>query len=144
MSIVDDILENVDEYLGLRDELGAVKEPIYILTRTWEAEKGNGSPVDTFAQILPTPWLVDFTHSLRLREGGTIKQGDILLKMISKATYDEESDIDCSSSDKKVEKWYWIKGRTYEVISVTQDYAWWNVQIRKTIKNIITQAEPEP
>jgi hypothetical protein len=142
MSIIDDLLPDLDDVLGLRDEIGAVKEPIYILTRTWDAEKGKGSPVDTFAQILPTPYLVDLSHSINLKEGGSVKQGDLLLKMISKASYPEESDVDCSSSDRKIEKWYWINGRTYEVISVKQDYVTWAVQIRKTIKNIITQEAP--
>lgn len=135
MSIVNDILQNIDSYLGLRDELGAIKEPIYILTRTWESEKGLGLPVDLQVPVFPTPQLVDLTHSLRLREGGTIKQGDILLKMISKKTYPDEDMINLSVRDELTEKWYVIKGYTYEVISLTQDYVWWNVQLRKTSKN---------
>ena len=135
MSIVSDILENIDSYLGLRDELGAIKEPIYILQRKWDSEKGLGLPVDTQAQILPTPQLVDLSHSLKLTEGGTVKQGDIILKMISKKSYPLESDVNCYVDDEVTEKWYLIKGETYEVISVTQDYVWWNVHLRKTIKN---------
>jgi hypothetical protein len=135
MSIVSDILENIDSYLGLRDELGAIKEPIYILTRVWSTEKGQGSPVDTQARILPTPQLVDLSHSMKLREGGVIKQGDILLKMISKKSYPLEADINCEVSGELTEKWYLIKGETYEVVSITQDYVWWNVLLRKTVKN---------
>lgn len=138
MTIVSDILEVIDDYLSLRDELGAVKHPIYILTRKWGQEKGTGSPVDTKLHILPTPQLVDLTHSLRLKEGGLVKQGDLILKMISKKTYPNETDINCSVSDNVTEKWYLINGWTYEVISVTQDYVWWNVQIRKTIKNRVS------
>lgn len=132
--IVDDILSITDSILGLRDELGAIKHPIYILTRTWATQKGLGTPVDVIAQILPTPYLVDLSHSLNVREGGMVKQGDLLVKMISRQSYMTENLIDCTVSNQLVEKWYYIDSRLYEVISVTRDYVNWNVQIRKTIK----------
>lgn len=139
MSIVSDILQNVDSYLGLRDELGAIKEPIFILTRSWAAEKGKGIPVDTKAQILPTPYLIDLSLSYRNREAGLDKQGDFLLKMISKNSYPLVTDVDCTVGESDViEKWYLIAGYTYEVVKVTQDYVWWNVVLKKTIKNKIT------
>lgn len=134
-NIVNEILSCTDEILGLRDDLGAIKHLVYVLTRVWSgAELGSGAAVDQLEQILPTPYLIDYSHSLKIREGGKIKEGDIVLKMISKQTYTEERMIDCSVTDKKTEKYYYINGRLYNVISVTYDYVYWNVHIRKTAK----------
>jgi len=132
--IVDDILECTDDILGLRDDLGVIKDLVYILTRVWPGKKGVGNPVDSLAPILPTPYLVDLSHSLRLREGGLIKQGDILVKHISKQSYATEDLIDCTVEDDKTEKFYYFGGRLYSVISVEKEYVYWNVQVRKTSK----------
>jgi hypothetical protein len=134
MSIVDDVLSVTDEILGLRDELGAIKHHVYLVTRVWPSEKGLGVYAETIEQILPTPYIRDYSQDLRIKEGGNIRLGDIILKMISKETYTMESMIDCSVPDKRTEKYYKINGRLYEVISVTEDYVCWNVHIRKTIK----------
>lgn len=136
MFIVDDVLSQTTGILSLRDKIGAVKEPVYILTRKWVDKKGMGQYFDTTETIYPTPYVVDYSHKLGVREGGAVRQGDILLKTISKQKYTEESMIDCSVTDDKTEKFYMIKNRLYEVISVTQEYVYWNVQIRKTIKRI--------
>lgn len=133
--IVDEILGCTDEILGIRDDLGATKHKVYLLTRIWEGEEiGDGNPIDSISQILPTPYLIDFSHDLRIREGGKIKQGDLMLKHISKQSYPSEKMIDCSVSDRKTEKFYYIDNQIYEVISVHEDYVYWNVQVRKTIK----------
>lgn len=134
MGIVDDILSVTNDILGLRDHLGAIKYPIYILTRVWSGnERGSGTPTDYVTQVLPTPYLVDLSHSINLREGGSLKQGDLLIKMISKQTYTEDQ-IDCTVPDKKTERWYFIKDLLYEVISVKEDYVYFNVQVRKATK----------
>jgi hypothetical protein len=135
MSIVDEVLSCTDDILSIRDDIGALKHPVYILTRSWSGtERGSGTATDSTAQILPSPWVVDFSHSLRVLEGGNIRRGDILLKTISKEAYREECEIDCSVSEKNQERWYFIDGKLYEVISVTSEYVYWNVQIRKTSK----------
>jgi len=137
-SIVNDILSITDEILGLRDDLGAIKHHVFIITRTWSGvEIGDGTPNDSNVQILPTPYLVDYSHSLRIREGGKIKEGDIILKMVSKQSYPDENTINCKVNDKKTEKYYYINGFLYEVISITSDYVYWNVQIRKTSKQTV-------
>lgn len=137
-SIVDDILECTDDILGIRDELGATKHLVYILTRVWDgSERGDGNASDTTIQIKPSPQIVDYSHSLRLREGGKIREGDIVLKHLSKQTYTEESMIDCSVDDKLTEKYYYINGRLYNVIDITSDYVYWNVHVRKASKQKI-------
>ncbi len=136
MSVVDDILSCTDGILGLRDDLCATKNgPIYILTRVWDGEKGRGEPCDTIEQVLPSPFLANFTHSLRLREGGTIKQGDIMLKYISKQAYPTEDLIDCSVEEPlTTERYYFFDNNFYECISVEQSYVYWNVLVRKNKK----------
>jgi hypothetical protein len=142
MGIVDDVLAITDEILGIRDDIGAIKETISILTRTWDEEKGKGDYTDTIEQILPTPWLIDYAHRLDLKEGGNIRQGDILIKMISMESYATEDLIDCSVTDEDLtEKYYLIKDRLYEVVSVTQEYVYWNVLVRKTIKTYVPQGD---
>ena len=133
--IVDDILGVTDEILGLRDDLGATKHLVFILTRTWSGTRlASGTATDTKIQILPTPFIVDFSHDLRVREGGKIKQGDLLLKHISKQSHPNESSIDASSSAKNIKKFYYINNRLYQVISITESYVYWNIQVRKTNK----------
>jgi hypothetical protein len=137
MSIVDDVLSITDDILGLRDDLGAIKHHVYIVTRTWPATKGVGSYVETVEQVLPTPFLQDYSQDLRVREGGNIRQGDIMIKHISKQSYPLEVAVDCSVDDsKKVEKYYKINNRLYEVINVKEEYVYWNVQVRKTLKKV--------
>lgn len=132
--IVDDVLSVTDDILGLRDELGAVKKPIYIVTRTWSgAKRGEGTYTDSKVQVLPSPYLVDLSHSLRVREGGALKQGDLIIKMISKQKY-SEAQINGSVDAPNLERWYYIGEYLYEVISVTEEYVYFNVQVRKTSK----------
>ena len=133
--IVEDILSITDDILGLRDELGAIKHPVFILTRTWSGtERGDGAPTDMTTQILPTPYVVDLSHNLNIREGGTIRQGDVLVKHISKQSYATEDLIDCSVPNKLTEKYYFINNKLYTVVSVTSDYVYWNVLLRASSK----------
>jgi len=131
MSIVNDVLECTDEILGLRDDLGAIKHKVYIVTRTWSgSELGEGSVTESFEQIKPTPWIVNFKRQIRLREAGKAKQGDIVLKHISKESY-KESDLRTVTANGKVEKYYVINSEYYELIDIEEDYVYFNVIIRK-------------
>lgn len=135
MSIVEDVLSVTDSILSIRDEIGAVKSPVFILTRTWAGgEVGKGLPTDSLAQILPSPHIVDFGHDLRVKEGGAVKQGDLILKSISKQSYPLESDVDCSTDGEGIEKFYFINNRIYEVVHAKSRYVTWQVHVRKTIK----------
>lgn len=134
MGIVSDVLSVTDEILGLRDELGAEKAQVFIVTRTWATEKGVGGYTEQVSQMKPTPYIVDLSHKYQVLQGGAVRQGDLLLKTVSKETYKTEDIVSLRTSDKLTEKYYKINGSLYEVISVTDNYVYWNVQIRKTIK----------
>lgn len=127
------LIDNVDSILSLRDEIGAVKSPVFIVTRVWNETKGIGQPTETRVQILPSPRIVELSHDMRLREGGFMKQGDVILKMISKESY-KESDIDLSVPNDKTEKFYLIKNSLFEIISVVDKYVVFQVHIRRTLK----------
>lgn len=132
-------MTNIDAILSIRDQIGAVKKPVYLVQRSWftdgtftalSGEIGNGVAQDVEVQLLPSPQLVDYTQAVNIREGGSIKGGDIILKMISKSSW-SEVDLDGSSSDPSIEKLYRVGARIYQVISVTEGYVTWNVQLRE-------------
>jgi len=146
----DSIADAIDCALQVRDDLGLQIHNVYIVTRTravadpeLEGFGEEGMIIDTKVQIFPTPKIVDYSHSLRTREGGSIKQGDLVLKQISKNNYSRE-DIDCTKTEiqgDNVEKYYYINSDLYTVISVTEKVMWWNVQVRKHISQEVYFAD---
>jgi len=132
MSLIDSLMPVIDDILSLRDQLGVALKKVGIVTRTWEGfEPGEGKARDSYDQILPTPEIVDFSHRQRIQTGGAVQQGDIILKHLSKKTYPQKSLIDCSTTEKKIEKFYDLGGELYQVISVKEDHFTWDVQVRK-------------
>lgn len=131
--LIDSLLPNLDDSLGVRDSIGAVLHTVSFVTRTWEGGKkpGEGTPKDVVVQMLPTPFLKDYSHDLRLREGGMVKQGDIIMKNVSKHKYPTEDLVDGTTSAKSIEKFYLIDDRLYTVINVKEGYVTWDIQIRK-------------
>jgi hypothetical protein len=131
--LIDSLLPALDGILGVRDSVGAVLRTVSILTRTWQGgnHPGEGTPLDTVVQMLPTPFLKDYSHNLRLVEGGMVRQGDIMIRNISKHKYPTEDLVDCKTPSKSIEKFYLIDDRLYTVISVKEDYVTWDVQVRK-------------
>lgn len=132
------LLKGIDGVLGARDAVGAIIEPIYFLKRTWYSDCGlsvaatqpEGYAKDLVTQLLPSPGMKQFSQDVRLREGGAIKAGDIILKNVSKNLYDE-SNLDGSSSAANVENLFIIGQKVYTVINVTESYATWNIQVRQ-------------
>lgn len=132
MGGVIDSFKNTDKILGIRDKIGAVLKPVSIVSRTWSGiQVGEGEPVDSVVRLLPSPRVVDFTHDLRIQPGGSVQQGDILLKGISKESHPKQSELDGTSDKKNVEKFYLVGERLYQAISVREKYLTWNVQVRE-------------
>lgn len=118
--------------LSTRDCIGAKLHDVFILERKWSGERpGDGKASETVTQILPTPQIVDYSHNLRLTEGGAIKQGDIVLKNFSKAAYPLETSLDCSTDNRTIEKYYLINERQYTVIHIKENYLTWDIHLRK-------------
>jgi hypothetical protein len=133
MTILEDVNANVAEAMRTIDGLELYRHKVYILTRTWSGDRvGRGSKTDEQVQVYPTPYMKDYSHDLRVREGGNIRAGDVIIKYIPKEDYAEESLLDCSTSAKNIEKFYVINNRIYNVVSVLEGYVYWNVHLRKT------------
>lgn len=131
-AFITDIQEVFDDAVQIRNEIGAILDEIYIVTRTWSGDQpGNGTAIESKVIIFPAPWIIDLSQDLRLKEGGVIHQGDILLKQISRKRYPLETDINCTSTNPKIEKFIELGGYLYQVISVKKTYADWNIQIRR-------------
>lgn len=130
-SIVADLRANVNDILGIRDDIGAAKKEVFLVTRTWTGgELGSGDYSDVSARMLPSPRVVEYKHDLRLKEGGAVQQGDILLKQISQQTYPNQSDLDGTQCKKNVELFYDVGGKIYRPIAVTEKHLTWTVLLR--------------
>jgi len=137
VSLLDDVAKDVQGALETIEGLEIYKTKVYLLTRTWKERMGLGTPTDRLIKIDPNPYISDFSHSLRIKEGGNIKQGDLFIKYLPKNLFPNETDVNCKVSNKLEEKFYVLDDELYEVISVVKGYAYWNVQIRKTSKKKI-------
>lgn len=138
MSIVDDLKNDcLDDILGIRDDIGAAKQEVYIVERVWSGdEPGDGTYQEKpKSRILPSPRTVEFKHQLAIREGGAVKQGDILLKMISKASYPDKETLEFADLPGNIEKFYEIGGRLYRPIEVTEKHVTWSVLCRPLSSN---------
>lgn len=136
--LIDDLKESIDDILGVRDDIGAVLRPVFFVTRTWYSDEEKTVPateiggyaIDEEVQMLPSPGLKDYSQDLRLREGGMIKQGDLVLTNVSGNLY-SESDLDGSSSAVNIEKFFRVGDAIYQVINVRPKYVVFDVQVRR-------------
>lgn len=131
-SIVANLKPGLDSILGIRDEIGAALKPVFLVTRTWSGtEIGDGTKKETRSEVRPSPGIRQYTNDLRITEGGAVKQGDVLLKMISKQSFPTEKDVDCSVSSNTVEKFYEVDGILYRVVNVREKHLTWDVLVRR-------------
>lgn len=133
--LLDSLKDCIDSVLGVRDCVGAVLHPVSILTRVWDGERpGDGTATEETEEIKPSPEIVDYGHDIRLMEGGAVKQGDIIIRGISKNKYPDESMVDCRLLEGEginTERFYFINDRFYTVIHVKDKYLTWDVHLRK-------------
>ncbi len=130
--VVGSLRDGLDDILGLRDTLGAALMPVYMVERTWNgSEIGDGSATETKAQVLPSPRIVAMSDDSRVVTGGAVQLDDILLKGISKKSYPDKVDVDGTTDDQSIERFYEVDGNLYNVMQVTEKHLTWNVQIRK-------------
>jgi hypothetical protein len=136
--IINAMLPAIDSILAVRDSVGAVIKPVYFVTRQWYTDSGltmaatqpEGFAKDSVVQLLPSPGMKNFNQDVRLREGGAIKAGDIILKDISANKF-QEADLDGTTPNKGVSKFYLIGVKLYQVINVTRKYVTFDVQVRE-------------
>lgn len=132
-NLVDSIKScGFNKILGIRDKIGANLKNVFIVTRTWSGTSvGEGTPIDSSVQVLPSPHIVDYSHNIRIRQGGNIQRGDLVLKSISKETYATQSEVDSTTSAKNIEKMYRVGERMYQIIHVKENHLTWEVHVRE-------------
>lgn len=129
---VDSLRKGVNKILQSREKIGAALKSVSLVTRSWSGSRvGEGTAEDSSVAVRPTPRVKPFAHDLRIREGGAIKQGDILIKGISKQNFPDEDQIDGSSDAKNIEKFYEIGNKIYQVIEIRERHLTWDVQVRR-------------
>lgn len=134
--LIQSLLGVADSILGVRDAIGAVIEPVYLVTRTWSGtQPGDGTPTDVTVQVLPSPQLVNLVNTTKPQSAGSVEQGSIMLKGISKQSYQTKDTIDLTSTQANVEKFYKLKNRLYNVTSVEESYITWNVRLKEAEHN---------
>ena len=124
------IRKSLNNILSIRDKV-AILHAVFQITRTWQGEEvGSGEYTDDKVRIYPTPRLKEYGHDVRISEGGSIKQGDIILKGLSKENY-EETDLECTTLSPNVEKFWLIDDKEYTTINVKERMLTFDVQLRK-------------
>lgn len=121
----------VDSALSIRDQLGLNVHEVFFVTETWSGSQvGEGVKTVTEVQMLPTPKFKDYSQDLRLREGGTVKEGDIFLLDVSRNKY-KEKDLDLLTDANNVQKLYRVGDKLYTVISMVEKIFTWDIQLRE-------------
>ena len=122
-NFLDSFKIDVAPLYGIRDDIGGKKANVFFY------EKRDGfEPL--WKQILPTPYIKRFSHDVRLQEGGSLTEGDFILKGFPKTTF-SESQLETSSLDGNVDKYWVINGRAYTTVSIKESIISYDVHIRR-------------
>ena len=125
---------------AIRDKLGIKKANVYFY------EKPDGGTA-LWKQILPTPYIKSFKQDIRLQEGGSIHEGDLILQGIPKDSYFEDA-LETDSLQGTTTKYWVIKGRAYTTVSIKENLITYQVQIRRysgvNVGSLINPEEEEP
>lgn len=130
------LLDCLDDILSIRDCIGANLAECKIVTRTWSGQRvGDGSFEDAEEELKPTPQIKDYSHDLRLQQAGTYKQGDLILRGISKNAYPEETILRTDTGNKQVEKFIKVGANYYRTIQIKENLVTWDIQVRKVAQD---------
>lgn len=131
-TFINDLIEDVSDALSCRDDIGAIKDYVYIVSHQWSGdEPGRGLKTEFMTKVLPTPHVVDLRHNRTIIAAGKQAKGDILVKNISRKQFATEAEVDGSSDSNTKEVFYKIGEYYYNVISVKKKYATWDVLLVK-------------
>ena len=119
------------DILGIREDIGAQLADVYLITRNWSGERvGDGSYSESTHKMSPIPQIVDYSHDLRVQEGGTYKSGDLILKGVSLDAYTEKR-LRTDTGIRNVEKFIKVGDHYYRTIHIRERFVTWDVHIRK-------------
>lgn len=129
--IIDGLSDCSDAILGIRDGIGADLRKVYFVTRTWTGgEPGDGIAHDVETLMIDSPHIVDLSLNFRAMEGGNVRQGDLLLKMVNKHRYPDRAMFGPTTADRGKEIFLKIRDMIYTVIALRERYLQWDIQIR--------------
>ena len=132
MTLIPGMIPNLNDILGVRDSLGATLKPVKIVSWTWSgADIGVGTKVELAVDVTPGPRIVEFSADSKVLQGGAVKAGDIMLKMVSKQTFPTVDLVDCVALAPSVERFYSVGGIQYQVIGITEKHLTWNIHLRR-------------
>lgn len=126
----------VDKILGIREEMGAQLADVFFVTRTWSGERtGDGDFSDTIEQMSPLPEIVDYSHDVRLQQAGTYKQGDLILRSVSRNQYPDEDKLRTDTLERNVEKFLKVGDHFYRTIHIKEKLVTWDIHVRKVAQD---------
>ena len=130
-NLLDEIkASGLDDILAIRQNIGVDLAKVYLIIRTWAGiQVGEGEYTDEITEVLPTPGIKDYSHHLRVTEAGSIRQGDLLIRMISKNGYSKDQ-VNCQTDQQHVEKFFRVGDSDCTVVTVVEKHLTWDVQVR--------------
>jgi len=129
------LLDCIDSVLSVRECIGAQLADVSIITRTWTGSRvGEGTYTETVNEVHPAPEIKDYSHDIRVTSAGAVKQGDLLLKGISKNQFDEAT-LKTTTSAKNIEKLIKVGNHYYRTIYIKENLVTWDIQVRKVLKD---------
>lgn len=132
--IRDSLTDCVDDILAIRQDIGAELATVDFVTRVWSGQRiGDGSFSDTLERMFPLPCIKDLSHDVRLTEGGSIKQGDLILTGVSRNQYPDEEKLRTDTGLRNVEKFYKIGPHYYRTMHIKERLVTWDVHVRKVL-----------
>ena len=122
----------LDKALKVREDLGLQKADVFFITRTWNGERvGDNGFSDQTTKVSPIPEIVDLSHDIRVQQGGSYKQGDLILKGFSRNAYPQEQTFRTDTGIKNVEKFIKVGDHFYRTIHIKENLVTWDVHVRK-------------
>ena len=125
------LIKSVGCALKIRDDLGVQIADVYIVERSWSGQReGDGELLDTLTKIVPTPQIMDYSHDVRIQQGGSYKSGDLILKSIPLDAYTEE-ELRTDTGDDTTVKYIKVGNHFYRTVHVKEKTVCWDIHITK-------------
>lgn len=129
MNRVHQLRERAAAIYGLRDQIGAIKDPVYFLSRVWRTAVGVGAPVDNAVRITPQPYVETQALDEMVSEHGEVIGGEFMLRGLV-LTY-TKAQVSLVPPNDLTEVFYFIDGDFFVTTRVVKNYLSWDVTITK-------------
>ena len=138
-TLVERLRGKADRFYSVRDSIGAAKEEVFRVTRSWTTEVGGldgGDPKDVRVRITPSPRIVNLEHRSFVTPHGQTVEADILIKNSLISQFPEREELDNPQKGGKIERFWQIGKFFYTTESIQKKQLTWDVVLKKTeLKN---------